>query len=689
MLNLLIKNYGTILIFIIILSFLASYIFYRFNGKSLSNIKKWVLISLRAVVFALIAFLLFNPSIESIQETNQKKKLIVLVDNSTSMKSSEFDINNTNKVLEQIKSTSKDDLDIIEYAFDKNLLELKAYTGDGSYTNITGNLKAIQDQFESDEIHATVLISDGIFNTSYHPKWLNPQIDFPIYTIGYGDSVQYPDLAIDHIQNNSISYLGNEFPIEINVSAKAWKEKQAKLIIRNKQGAKVYETLWDKPASTDFKTFRTKLTAQTPGINTYSVQLTSVESEKNTKNNVGKFSIDVLDVKNKILLLASEIHPDHHAIHQAIKSNLDYEVEFKRLDENKTLDLKSYDCILYLGYQKETQPLLKQTIDANQAFLLKINQASNLKALQQGFSDAFFIKKAILDWDIAQNTVNKNFKGFTLSDPLKSFLNDSPPLFVPFTTLESQTPSQHVLLQNILGTTNKKGIVSIGNLKNTRFGLIQGEGFWKWRMNDFKVNTSFETFDSFIQSIVRLINVQKDKRLFYVDYPTVVHQNEETLIDAKIYNESYEQITEDDIQLKIKHSNGLEFSFPFNVTNTTYQTKIAVNDIGHYSYEIINLSKSNTRLAFGEFDVIENNLESQNEVANFEVLRYIAHETSGHFLNGNEFERLPEIISSQKIEKKVYTQKRTKGLISKEWILILILALGLTEWFLRRKFTLQ
>ncbi len=255
--------------------------------------------------------------------------------------------------------------------------------------------------------------------------------------------------------------------------------------------------------------------------------------------------------------------------------------------------------------------------------------------------------------------------------------------------MESQSPTEHILLQNILGSTNNKGIISIGNLKDVRYGVIQGEGFWKWRMNDFKTNQSFEIFDGFIQSVVRLINIQKDKRLFHVDFPSSINQNEEHIIDAKIYNDSYEQITEDEIQLNVKHSNGLEFTFPFNKIQQVYQTKVSITDIGHYSYEIINLSKSNTRLASGEFDVIENNLESQNEVANFEVLRFIANETNGQFINESSMGTLPDLVSSKKIEKNVYTQKKTKGLISKVWILVLILLLGLTEWFLRRKFTLQ
>lgn len=689
MLNLLIKNYGTILIFIIILSFLASYIFYHFNGKSLSFIKKWTLISLRGFVFALIAFLLFNPSIESVQEINIKKKLIVLVDNSTSMTNAGFNIETTNALIDNIKLNAGDNLNVIPYAFDKTLNDLSTYSGDGKYTNITGSLKNIQNQFESEEVHAAILISDGIYNSSYHPKWINPKIDFPIYTVGFGDSIQYADLSIDHIQHNSISYLGNEFPIEINTSTKSWNGKPVQLTIRNSKGKIVYESTWEKPLNIDYNVFKMSLKTEHTGINTYTVQVSSDETEKNIKNNLSKFSIDVLDVKNKILLLASEVHPDHHAIHNSIKSNLDYNVEFNTVENSKNIDLKLYDCVIYLGYQEDTKLLLDQTFANNQAFLIKINQSSDIKHLKKSFPKQFYSKNALLDWDIAQNTINKNFKGFTFSEQVKTFLKSSPPLFVPFTNLESQSPTEHILLQNILGSTNNKGIISIGNLKDVRYGIIQGEGFWKWRMNDFKTNQSFETFDGFIQSVVRLINIQKDKRLFHIDFPSSINQNEEHIIDAKIYNDSYEQITEDEIQLNVKHSNGLEFTFPFNKIQQIYQTKVSITDIGHYTYEIINLSKSNNRLASGEFDVIENNLESQNEVANFEVLRFIANETNGQFINESSMSTLPDLVFSKKIEKNVYTQKKTKGLISKVWILVLILLLGLTEWFLRRKFTLQ
>ena len=689
MLNLLIKNYGTILILIIILSFLASYIFYRFNGKTLSPLKKWSLIFLRGFVFSLIVFLLFNPLIESVEKRDLKKKLIVLVDNSSSMTKSGFDIHKTQKTLNTIKERLQSDLDIVEYSFDKKTNALKNYNGQGQYTNLSGALKDVQNQFESKEIHSTILISDGIFNTSYHPKWINPKLDFPIYSVGFGDTIQYPDLNISHIQHNAVSYLGNTFPVEINLSAQAWKGKSCKITIKNKAGKMVYQEIWDNPEINDFKIIKAKLEAKNIGINTYSVVVSSVENEKNLDNNIRKFSIDVLDVKNKILLIASEVHPDHHAIHQSIKSNIDYEVEFNSLKEAQNKDLKTYDCIVYLGYQKETKSLLDYSLKNNQAFLLKINQKTDVKALKTAFPNVFHLNNAVLGWDIAQNSVNTNFKGFTVSKKMKRFLKNTPPLYVPFTVLESQKPSEHVLLQNILGTTTKKGIVSVGQLNQSRFGFVQGEGFWKWRMNDFKTNKSFEAFDSFIQSLIRLINVQKDKRLFYVDFPSVVNQNEETLIDVKMYNASYEQITEDELQLKVKNTDGLEFSFPFNTYNNLYQTKLNLSHTGHYTYEVINLSKSGKQLGYGEFDVIENNLENRNEVANFEVLRYLANETNGQFINGEQINQLPNILSKQKIEKNVYKQKRTKGLISKIWILILILTLGLLEWFLRRKFTLQ
>lgn len=690
MLNHLINNYGTILVFIIILSFLVSFVFYKLNTKNNKiSIRIVFLMILRTLVFSIIGILILNPKLQQSKDVEIKKKVIVLADNSNSMPTTTYSKEKVQQFINNISTQLKTEVDIIPFAFDSEIKPFEKAKFQGKSTNISQAIKAIQHQFDSKELHSVVLLSDGIFNTSYHPKWINPAPEFPIYTVGYGDTTQYADLSIHHIKNNNIAFLGNEFPVEIHLKTKAWNTHKPKLLIKDKQGKIVHQFLWENPEKEDYKIHKFTLPAKRIGLNTYKVEVSSKETEQNIKNNVSSFTIDVLDVKNKILLVASETHPDHHAIHSALKGNLDYELDFKTLKEINNANLKTYDCVIFLGYQKETKSILEQCLNLNKNLLLKINRNSDLKNLAHSFPTYFDISNPKLDWDLAQNSVNSHFKGFNISKYTKDFLKTTPPLSVPFNTLKTKSSVQHILIQKVMNTTNKKGIFSLGAHNKSRIGLIQGEGLWKWRIQDFKKNESFENFDGFLKSMVRLVNIQNDKRLFHFNMPQNFLVDEELLIPAYLYNDSYEPITEDELLLNIETEEKIKYSFPFSKESKSYLCKFKLTEPGHYSYKVVNASKNNAILSQGVFNVKINEIENLNKVADFDVLRYISNTTDGFFYNHLEINKLVTDLQNKKSINTKVTLSENKPLIDKTWLLTLLLCFGLLEWFLRRQNSLQ
>ena len=84
-----------------------------------------------------------------------------------------------------------------------------------------------------------------------------------------------------------------------------------------------------------FQRFRTKffLPANDLGTQSYTVSLSKIEGELNTENNSQNFFIDVLESKQKILLLTSKSHPDIFAITTAIEQNENFEVHQKFMDD--------------------------------------------------------------------------------------------------------------------------------------------------------------------------------------------------------------------------------------------------------------------------------------------------------------------------------------------------------------------
>src|ERR1039458_9599962 len=70
----------------------------------------------------------------------------------------------------------------------------------------------------------------------------------------------------------------------------------------------------------------------------YTVKLSDVDGEVSFANNVKDIFIDVLDGRQKILILADAPHPDVAAIKNALESNENYEVNsFIANDFDKSL----------------------------------------------------------------------------------------------------------------------------------------------------------------------------------------------------------------------------------------------------------------------------------------------------------------------------------------------------------------
>ena len=62
-----------------------------------------------------------------------------------------------------------------------------------------------------------ILISDGQANLGQEPAAAYRTCPFPLYCIGIGDTLSYPDIFIDECRFNPYTFLGNRFPLQIRI----------------------------------------------------------------------------------------------------------------------------------------------------------------------------------------------------------------------------------------------------------------------------------------------------------------------------------------------------------------------------------------------------------------------------------------------------------------------------------------
>ncbi|MGB1219271.1 MAG: hypothetical protein ACPG4W_05790, partial [Flavobacteriales bacterium] len=391
--------------------------------------------------------------------------------------------------------------------------------------------------------------------------------------------------------------------------------------------------------------------------------------------------------RTNVLLLHSEIHPDFAAFAQALKEDQSTELVSKSIKEVSQNELKSYNAILFLGYQNQTQAFLKQSLEVEQAFVLVLHQTSDLEHLALNFSHVFQKQSAQkLDWEEAKALPSPVFSSFTLNEQTKTFLNEVPPLNVPFFDLKIKTKQQLFLSQQQLGQTNGKSVLSFGEHKSSRFALLQAEGFWKWRMYNFREHKRFDEFDGLFKSILRFVNLPKNKQTCYVDFPKILNQNQNYEMQVKLYNEAYEQVSGDALDLQIEREAG-ENKQTFALVNTsgTYFSELRFDELGTYTFKVVNLSKNGKIEQEGSFQVKANTIENKAKVAQFDVLRTISQKTDAQFFTFDKRSELLTKLAQKPVDFQTFETQETKSLFDYPWILVSLLVLMLLEWFLRRK----
>ena len=191
----------------------------------------------------------------------------------------------------------------------------------GQRSDITGALKRIANRYEGSRIGGVTLVSDGIYNSGISP--LYSAYNFPVYTVGIGDTMQHIDVAIKNVSYNKIAYQGNKFPLRVEVIVKNLKDSPISATVV--QRGKVVDKQTKVSKDNQLLVFDFQPLASEQGIQKVDIQLDVKEGEYNTQNNRASVFVEVVEGKKKILVIASAPHPDIKALREVVEKNSNYE----------------------------------------------------------------------------------------------------------------------------------------------------------------------------------------------------------------------------------------------------------------------------------------------------------------------------------------------------------------------------
>jgi hypothetical protein len=678
----------------LLLGVLYAWLMYR-QPVNLSNKFRYVLAAFRVIVVFLIALLLVSPLVRSTNYKPQKPLVLIAQDNSESIKlfPGKHKVSPTGGDLEgafvdelgKLKQQLGDGYEVQEFNFGHDLSNGLSKTFNNKQTNIAAALRQLNDRFVNQNIGALVLATDGLYNQDADPQYEARNFKTNIYTIALGDTIAKRDLLIGNVNYNKTAFLGNDFEIEVLAQAYQSKGETMHLSI-TEDGRQVNGQII--PVTNDaFKKILTiKLNADRKGIHKFNISITPVKNELSTQNNTETIYVEVLDAKQKILLLYDGPHPDITVIKQAIEANKNYELKTSQVADMAGLKLSDYSLVILHQTMPGANGQISELVKGKTPIWYLLGGQANLSAFNE-VQKLTRISAGRLDMQEVFAQPAAEFTSFVLTDSTLQKISRMPPLMAPFGSYTAAVTNGILFKQRIGSVTTSYPLLLFGDDNGRRIGVLTGEGLWRWQLAEFEAYGNHHAMEELFSQSVQYLTANANRQRFRA-YPAknIFDEGENVLINAELYNDALELVNTPDVRIELKNADGKNYSFLATRNGQSYQLDAGTLPVGEYTYAAS--TKLGNRLfnANGQLTVKPLNLEIRQSAANHQLLRNMAKQGGGQLLYPSQISQLADLIrKNENIKTLVYEDSHYNDMIDVKWIFGLIVALLGIEWFLRKR----
>lgn len=669
----------------LLLGLLYAWLMYR-QPSGLEKKISYLLFGVRAVCVFLIAFLLISPLIRSVTYDQQKPLVLIAQDNSQSVKLFGNTPNTWVNDLSKLKQQLGDKYDVREFNFSRNLNDGLSSEFDGKQTNISSAIHQLNERFANQNIGALVLATDGLYNQCSDPVYEAKNLKTNIYTIALGDTVARRDLLIGNVNYNKTAFLGNDFIIEVLAEAFQAKGETMRINV-NADGKQIAGQNVSVNSDNFRKVVPIKLNADKKGIRKFTINIAPIKNELSVQNNAETIYIEVLDARQKILLLYNGPHPDISVIKQSIESNKNYQVKASLLSDLGSLKLSDYSLLILYQCSGGSSGTLQNFITKSRVPVWYIVGAQS--DLQQFDNEQKAVQiysgRGQMQEVLAQPV--PEFSLFTLSDSTRNKIAQLPPLMAPFGNYRSTGNNQVLFKQRIGTVTTAYPLLSFDDENGRRIGILTGEGLWRWSLTEYQAYGNHHALEELLAQSVQYLTANSNRQRFRV-YPAknVFDEGENALLNAELYNDALELVNTPDVKIDLKSDSGKNYSFLFTRNGQSYQLDAGTLPVGEYTYTATTKLGNQPFTAKGQLTVMPLNLENRQSAADHQLLRELAKQSGGQMLMPTQINQLADLIrKNENIKTVVYEDKRYSDLVDVKWVFVLILALLSAEWFMRKR----
>ncbi|MEO6241378.1 MAG: hypothetical protein ABIQ40_08625 [Bacteroidia bacterium] len=682
---------GWYLLFCILAGLLyAGFLYYR--EAKLKEIPLWLrgmMGAFRFIVVSFLAFLLMSPLLKTIFREVEKPVIVIAQDESESLlmgKDSSFNKNDYPKKLQALKDALGDKFNVVTYSFGDKFREDATFTYKDKLTDFSVLFDELETRYADRNLGAVIIASDGIYNQGQSPVYAAEKIKAPVFTIAMGDTTIRKDLILTKVIHNGIAFLGNTFPLDVVVDAHRC--ANSKTILTVSKGG---QTLFSKPLdlNTDpfTQTIQVELTATSVGLQRYTVALSIVDGENNVRNNRQEIFIDVLDGRQKILIVGAAPHPDMGALKLAIESNDNYQAETYILDKfDKPVRAYNLAILHNIPSDNEQAQKLLSDLAAAKIPVFYITGAQSRFTLFNSLGTGLTVNVNGTRANESEAVPVPDFPYFNLSQEAVNYIPKLPAVLTPFATFTSSPAVTPLARQKIGPLKTDYPLWVFSQQGDRKVSVFLGEGLYKWRLHDFADHGNHDIFNELISKTIQFLSVREEKSFFRVTTKSNFLENEPVQFEAEVYNQSYELINTSVVSIDIIDENGKRFPSTFTPTGKGYRLDAKMFPVGEYKYEAKTKVGDKVYSQSGRFSVSPLLIEIANTTADHQALYNLSKRHNGELFMPSELEKLSQVLNAREdIKPVIYNTKKLVDIINLWWIFGLLLLLLSLEWFIRKR----
>jgi hypothetical protein len=670
-----------------IFGFLFAYWKYFYKNKranELSRAKLLLVAGLRFFAFTFLLLLLLHPRIKYQEKEIIKPTLLFAQDNSSSIVSTKdslyYQKEYSKRISELIeKLASKFNVHLIQ--FGNRVKNGREFDFQDSRTDFSDLLANVKDNYLGTKNTQLLISSDGIFNSGANPLYRVQNLGFPVHSLQLGDTSQYKDLFVHSIQSNKIGFTNTKLPVRIGIKAMNLENEEAVLEILDQKKLLFSEKV-DLTSNDIYLEKDVFIPLEKPGLRRYTVRLKSQVNEFNLKNNSSSFIVDVLDGKRKIALYFAKYHPDLAAIKSAIEKNENFSVDLIDLRKKPKI---SYDYNLLILYQVPSYDYKDNTIV--KGLIQKKLPAIIFTGIETDYQSQSFKDlgvKVLAKEKLFSNSsfaYNKDFKLYTMEVDLAEEFSQLPPLVSAMGSYQFLLDHQVLAFQKIKSIQTNEPLIALTNKEEQKIAWFFGEGIWRWKQYLYLQNDSHDYFNEMINKLIQYVALKEKRESLLLKHAKAFQQGESILIRAEYYNQLYDLENEKEIDFQLKDEEDQLYRFVFSKDEKAYQLKIDNLPVGKYTYEA--KVKDADQVKKGEFYVQKSNWETNQLIANSNLLKQISTLTQGKYFEKDNIEACADYLLQDENTKATVNYVSQYGDFT-NWklLLFLIVMLFVLEWFL-------